>query len=122
MNKIIVTGLLTGLVLNTTAGAECVSCRIHKQGGAYLGSYAAPLYPAQPYYDGRYPSYGYDGYPAYGQGSLQHRCGPGGRCVTTYRGTAADIRRLPQIDRQVRQTRPSRLYINPRPRAVPLDR
>ena len=122
MNSIIFTGMTIGLVLSASASAECVSCQIHKQGGAYLGSYQAPLYPATPYYGGHsYPSYGYGNhrYPGYGQGSLRHTCGPGGDCVTTYRGNASDIRHLPQINRQIQQTRPSKMYINPRPQPAP---
>ena len=120
--KIITTmGMIIGLALSTSSSAECVSCQIHKQGGAYLGSYQAPVYPATSYYGGRYPNYGYGGYPSYGQGSLRHTCGPDGRCVTSYRGNASDIQHLPQINRQIQQTRPSRMHINPRPRPVPLN-
>lgn len=121
MKSIIFTVMIFGLMMSASASAECISCQIHKQGGAYLGSYQAPLYPATPYYGGqRYPGYGYRRYPGYGQGSLRHTCGPGGDCVTSYRGNASDIQHLPQIDRQIRQTRPSKMYINPRPRPAPL--
>jgi hypothetical protein len=121
MKSIAFTGMFVSLVLSTSASAECISCQIHKQGGAYLGSYQAPLYPATPYYGRRnYRNYGYGGYPGGGQGSLRHSCGPDGRCVTSYRGNASDIQHLPQINRQIQQTRPSRMHINPQPRPVPL--
>lgn len=111
--------LLTAMT-TSTAMADCVSCQIHKQGGTSLGSYAIPSYNTNRYYGRPYHGYGYGAYPGYGQGSLKHRCGPEGNCSTTYRGPASDINYLPRIDRQIRQTRPSRMYINPRPKAVPL--
>ena len=97
-----------------TAAAECVSCQIHRQGGATLGTYGAPLYPAYPY--GRvWPDYGYADGSGYPEGYLRHRCGPGGDCVTTYKGPASDIRQLPRIDRQMRQVQPRRSQIRPTP-------
>ena len=116
MNRITITGLLIGLAISTSAAGECVSCQIHKQGGAYLGSYQTPAYSYAPYYGGRYPGYRY---PGYGHGSIRHRCGPDGNCTTTYRGPASDIQYLPRIDRQIRQTRPARIYIKPETSAVP---
>ena len=112
--------LIVFLLPPASAYADCVSCQIHKQGGSYIGSYAVPKYQTNRYYGNRYPNYGYGSYPGYGQGSLKHRCGPDGNCATTYRGPASDINNLPRIDRQIRQTRPSRMYINPQPKAVPL--
>ena len=129
------------LLLNSAALArECKSCQEHRNGGSI--TYGNSYYPGGVYQSGGtyypggvYPSYGSNPYQYNnryrGNGSLTQTCGAGSvrgdrnlsgsGCVTTYRGPASDIERLPKINRQIRQSQPHYLR-NPwgRPTAVPL--